>query len=263
LLGMDIVRLALERSKSSMEALKIITNLIETYGTGGNCHRWHEFYYNNSFVVADSGDAFIIETAEKHWVAKRVVDFASISNAPSISQYDFISDGMIEFAISKKWCSSKADFDFSKTNDALITLLGKGKNRQCRTMSMLENSHANFDIKDAIRILQDHGDYKGAENSIGSLPTTFNVCAHATYGPIRAQTTNTMIFKLSKYENPQIWITGTSSPCLSIFKPIFLDAFPKVLNLTQGQYSSPIFVKESFWWNHENFSPECYCRLSN
>ena len=36
LLGMDLVRLGLERSKTAYEALHVITDLLKTYGQGGN-----------------------------------------------------------------------------------------------------------------------------------------------------------------------------------------------------------------------------------
>ena len=42
LIGMDMVRLALERCKTSDEALDFIIGLLETYGQGGNCAtRWN------------------------------------------------------------------------------------------------------------------------------------------------------------------------------------------------------------------------------
>ncbi len=37
LLGMDLLRLGLERAKTSLEALEVITDLLERYGQGGNC----------------------------------------------------------------------------------------------------------------------------------------------------------------------------------------------------------------------------------
>ena len=44
LTGMDMVRLALERSKTAEEALQLLISLLETYGQGGNCGFDHDFW---------------------------------------------------------------------------------------------------------------------------------------------------------------------------------------------------------------------------
>ena len=56
LIGMDFLRLALERSKTAREALTVITQLLEQYGQGGNCGFQHLLYYHNSFLIADPRD---------------------------------------------------------------------------------------------------------------------------------------------------------------------------------------------------------------
>ena len=49
LLGMDLVRLALERCKTSTEALHLMTDLLAKHGQGGNCGYEKRFVYHNSF----------------------------------------------------------------------------------------------------------------------------------------------------------------------------------------------------------------------
>jgi secernin len=51
LTGMDLLRLALERSASAREALDLITDLLERYGQGG-LHS-STMVYHNSFIIAD------------------------------------------------------------------------------------------------------------------------------------------------------------------------------------------------------------------
>jgi dipeptidase len=54
LTGMDLLRLALERSATAKEAVETITRLLETHGQGGGCgHEDRRFTYHNSFIVAD------------------------------------------------------------------------------------------------------------------------------------------------------------------------------------------------------------------
>src|SRR5690554_5343005 len=79
LLGMDMLRIALERCKSSEDALNLIIHLLETYGQGGNCGYQKRFTYHNSFLIADRNSAWVLETAGQYWVAEKVKSIRSIS----------------------------------------------------------------------------------------------------------------------------------------------------------------------------------------
>jgi len=85
LLGMDLLRLGLERGATAYEALQIITALLEEFGQGGNCAEHFDMTYHNSFLIADKKDAWVLETADKYWVAEKVTNGTrSISNNLSI-----------------------------------------------------------------------------------------------------------------------------------------------------------------------------------
>src|SRR5262245_30122288 len=84
LLGMDLVRLGLERGRTATEALDVMTDLIETHGQGGSGHVHLEWPYHNAFLVADPTSAWILETSGRHWVAKPVAELAHISNGLAI-----------------------------------------------------------------------------------------------------------------------------------------------------------------------------------
>ena len=70
---------------------------------------------------------------------------------------------------------------------------------------------------------------------------------HAT-GPInRSQTTGSMVAEIRKGEPPTIWLTGTSMPCLSIYKPYFFGG-----DQLTGELPLPGTVPdESLWWRVE------------
>ena len=70
LLGMDLMRIALERARTAYQAMKIIIEHIEKYGQGGPCFEDVKVYYHNSFLIADFEETWVLETAGKYWVAK-------------------------------------------------------------------------------------------------------------------------------------------------------------------------------------------------
>jgi hypothetical protein len=60
-----------------------------------------------------------------------------------------------------------------------------------------------------------------------------------------AQTTGSWASLLSD-AGDQHWATGTSSPCLSLFRPLEIDR-PRLTGTPGGQRDT-----ESLWWRHEN-----------
>ena len=112
LLGMDILRLGLERGKTAKNALDIMIELIENPGQGGPHHPGGGSYHN-SFIIADPMEAYVLETAGEWWIVEIVNDFRSISNDISIrGKGDLRRVGIIEHAIDEGYCKDDNDFDF-------------------------------------------------------------------------------------------------------------------------------------------------------
>ncbi len=72
LLGMDIVRLGLERAASADEALEIMTALLEQFGQGGTGEPDHDEPYYSSFLIADSSTGWMLETNDHDWAARKI-----------------------------------------------------------------------------------------------------------------------------------------------------------------------------------------------
>ena len=80
LLGMDLVRLGLERSRTADEALAVMTELLARHGQGGVGDRTHDEPYFSSFLLADPRRAWVLETSGRTWAARPVDQTAAISN---------------------------------------------------------------------------------------------------------------------------------------------------------------------------------------
>ena len=71
LTGMDMLRLALERSTTAGQALETIVGLLHDHGQGGICgYRDKRMTYHNSFIIADPEEAWVLETAGPLWAAR-------------------------------------------------------------------------------------------------------------------------------------------------------------------------------------------------
>lgn len=245
LTGMDMLRLALERSKNAGEALRWIISLLEEYGQGGNCSATGKLYYHNSFIIADPSEAWVLETAGKLWVAEKVEGVRSISNALSIEKnWQMASKGVVEYAVERGWCKDERNFSFAKCySDRFYTNIAKGRYRQRFTQSALENRKGEVDFFTVAGIMRSHSFQEGYSPAKGSMK---DVCMHAGGLTRPSQTAGSMIAFL--YERcPIIWVTGTSSPCISLYKPFFFEAeLPHLGPKPGGQYDP-----ESYWWRHE------------
>ncbi len=254
LLGMDILRLALERSSSAREALDVMIKLLETHGQGGNCMYGKSFYYHNGFLIADPEEAWVFETAGKHWAAEKVRNFRSISNIISIgSTYDLASDDLVSNAIKKGWCKDPEAFNFSECYSNLIyTRFGVGEHRSCRIMDLLGEKIGKIDLAYAMDILRDHGPEADEDWLPGKGLVGAEVCMHASFGPVReSRTTGSMISHLTTKEQMH-WFTGTASPCTSVFKPVWFDGgLPDLGPAPEGVYD-----EATYWWRHENLHRE-------
>eukprot|EP00929_Paragymnodinium_shiwhaense_P053974 TRINITY_DN27055_c0_g1_i7.p1 TRINITY_DN27055_c0_g1~~TRINITY_DN27055_c0_g1_i7.p1 ORF type:complete len:355 (-),score=64.98 TRINITY_DN27055_c0_g1_i7:77-1141(-) len=117
LLGMDLLRLALERGRTAKEAVEVCTTLLEKYGQGGDCSEDSDGWtYENGFLFADATEAYVLETAGvHHWAAEQVPPgaFRNISNGLSIrSNLCGHSPGLKELCTARGWWRDGTPFDW-------------------------------------------------------------------------------------------------------------------------------------------------------
>jgi len=254
LIGMDFIRLALERSATADEALDVMIELLETYGQGGNAMFLHKLFYHNGFLIADPKGAWIFETAGKHWAAEKVRDVRTISNLISIgSTWDRASSELVSHAVSKGWCKNADTFNFSDCySDLIYTKFAAGDHRSCRIGDLLHENMGEIDVPFGMKTLRDHGPRADEDWLPGKGVTGVEVCMHASFGPVRgSQTTGSMISHLTPNGHTH-WVTGTSAACTSIFKPVWLDSgLPNLDPTPTGTYEVA-----TMWWRHENLHRE-------
>ena len=135
LIGMDLLRLGLERGASAQEALLVITQLLEQYGQSGNCGLTHQFFYQNSFLITDLHESWVLETAGRQWAAERVTGIRSISNGITIgNRWDLASADLIHYAVDRGWCNRREEFHFARCySEPLYTGFSKANTRQACT----------------------------------------------------------------------------------------------------------------------------------
>jgi hypothetical protein len=80
LIGMDLVRLGLERARTAAEAVEVITGLLETYGQGGIADGAHQEAYDSSFLIADASQVFVLETSGSDYAVAKFPAGVATSN---------------------------------------------------------------------------------------------------------------------------------------------------------------------------------------
>ncbi|MCK5795264.1 MAG: C69 family dipeptidase [Anaerolineales bacterium] len=249
LLGMDLLRLGLERAQTAVQAVEVIVKLLEEYGQGGNCVQDGHLYYHNSFLIADPTDSWVLETVDKQWFARQVKPIYSISNLLSLEDtWDRSSPGLEEFMVEKGLARDKDQINLSGDfSDLIYTTFADGKSRCSRSLDLMLRNMGKITVQSMAEILRDH---EGNPDPTPGLAGA-DICMHTSLGPIRgSQTTGSMIASLQA-DKPLIFVTGTAAPCTGIFKPVWVDAPPDL-----GPQPTNKFDPRTTFWAHEELHRE-------
>lgn len=248
LLGMDLLRLALERADTARQAVDVITSLLGQYGQGGGCSFFHPMYYHNSFLIADPREAWVLETVDRHWAARQVQGIYAISNVLTLgNDFDLSSPNLVSFAVDKGWCKGRDDFDFSRCySDFLYTTFSASRSRRSCSLKNLGSQSGKLTIQHVLANLRDHGEATpGWRPDRGAAGAT--VCMHESWGPVRVSQSTASLAGCLDPDCPTFFATGTSAPCTSLFKPIWLDAGLPDLGPEPNQH----FDAHTLFWRHE------------
>ena len=245
LIGMDLVRLGLERGRSAREALEVMAGLLETHGQGGSALAPHATGYHNSFVVADPSEAWHLETSNRRWVARRV-RLAAVSNHLAIgSDWEIGSRDLESFARAEGWWSRPGRLDAAAAyrNPHVPPHVSSG--RQRRAQELLSAGSGRHDAASFACILRDHGAggpvWTGADAAPGE-ERFFTVCGHSA--PVH-ETTASLVAELpADRRGPwPVWI-GFGTPCTGIFLPVYCDGVLPAALARGGEKPE----SDSAWW---------------
>lgn len=244
-LGTDLLRDALERCKDADDALDRITWRISREGQSGTDFRNERLRYHNAFLIADPRHAWLLETAGRFWAACWIRNgIRTASNVLSIGvDFTKVGPGTIEGARSLGFTRRGETFDFRRAfASPVMGWLSGGDVRRARTRTALASGEAG--IVDLARALRDHGDRSPASGARVVAP-----CAHASWIPTRGlgQTTGSMV-SILREGGTRHFFTGTSAPCLSVFKPVPLGRGPVDTGPMPREEG---YDGESLFWRHE------------
>ncbi|XP_058497687.1 secernin-2 isoform X2 [Solea solea] len=237
LLGMDLVRLGLERGDSAWAALTAITGLLEQHQQGGQCKEDpNPFSYHSTFLLVDRNEAWVLETAGKLWVAQKVTEgVKNISNQLTIgTEISAEHPDVRRVAQREGWWDGETEFNFSQVFSlqdppARMELAKKRYKGGTELMQQHEGSVTAEVMMSILRdkpsgICMDSGGFCTTGSMVSVLPRDCSrPCIH--------------------------FFTATPDPSRSIFKPfIFSDCSTPVLRVVSPQFGpdDPIWEEPRF-----------------
>jgi len=218
LLGMDLVRLALERAHTAEEALGTITWLLDRHGQGGSAEEHHDEPYWSSFLLVDPLGGWVLETSGRSWVATPVGDGAAISNRLTLTK---------GWSLSSPDVPAGADWDAWRPRDVPT---GLADHRLAATRACVRRGGTDLTPADLVATMRDHGDGPwggpGRPNgSVSAVPADVHddwsgvtVCMHVRDYQC---TTASMVADLrhDPSEPLRVWAC-LGTPCTSVYLPV-------------------------------------------
>jgi secernin len=270
LLGMDLVRLALERCRSASQATELIGRLVEQHGQFGSgvpASDHAQGGYDNSFIIADPSEAWVLEAVGTRWAARRVSQpYASISNQPSIrTAWDKGSPDLAEYATEQGWwpADTVSAFDFSRAYIDPKVARQLSHIRAMRSEQLLAEQNGGVGVPWMMRIARDHyeGTFLHGPYFDAADPDFLSLCMHVS--PAQFTWGNTASSCVAALPNqpgqlPVFWWTP-GPPCNGCYVPFFVHGtmLPEIVSKagTFGKRVVPPdrahhdeFAADSYWW---------------
>lgn len=248
LIGMELLRLGLERAATAEQAVDVITGLIERHGQGRFSNDDGVRTYDNIFLAADPQEAYVVEAVGHDWAARRIEAGAAISNVGMIgndamamshtAMAKAIRDGLYNPA-------NDGRFDFARAF-ADREASASGIARQGRSSTVLGGRAGEIDVGTMMAMLSDHSDGAAPDEPFVLEPHDgVSICVHRNFSDSPGTTAASLVADLCNDGSrlPVYWCS-LYSPCMGLFFPVFMEAeLPNVLSAGKGEPSD-----DSPWW---------------
>ncbi len=232
ILRYSIRQLVLERSRTALDAAHLVGTLIDAFGQSGSVV---------AYCIADRDEAWLVETTNRQWVARRIPDdgFHVVANQYTIeTEWDMASEGLVEYAISQGWYDpSGGPFNFKMVYGDPDRMDRPGDTlREHQGRSMLQEKIGAITVRDLLSVL--------------SSPPVQNTGTQAF-----------MVWHLRKnmpHEIGHLMWHGMCGANTSVAVPVYASS-----NGMPDAYTDALFEEdfESAWWSFERLQKHLYPQI--
>jgi secernin len=267
ILGMELVRLALERADCARAAVEVMTDLVEQHGQWGagtaNADR-AAAAYDNSYLVADADEVWVLETSGRHWASKYVEDGSwALSNELTIRDDWTRLAADLQQGASRQGADGRARLDFAEACTDPDTPLQVSHIRLQRSRQLLADAlrDGTMGFPEAVRILRDHYEdtFLDGPKFNPARPDFHTLCMHEhPSGFTWGNTAASVIAMLPATGRPLLW-WAAATPCTSVYLPVALtdSDLPHAVSRAGTRHGTGPdpeavgddgFHPDSYWW---------------
>jgi hypothetical protein len=207
--------MALERGRTARQAVDLVSDLLRRHGADSDC----------TLLIADGGEAFVLETAGRYWVYQEVREARAVTDTCTVRQdWDGIAAGLSSLAIDNGWWPADGSkLDFGGVVAPTPASAGMALRRWGRSTLLLEEQNGHIDLGFVRRLLSDH--YEGCADEcdpLGPDDAVPTICQHANM-PNAPITASSFVVALDKSAaDARLAWCCAGPPCTGVYLPLLL-----------------------------------------
>ena len=258
MLGMDMLRYALEHAASCREAIRVLTGLLSEHGQNANASRLFDRRYENSYILCDKKEIWVMETAGREWAAREIRDYTAVSNCYTIeTDYDLCSENMEKLVREQRWLHPSETINFAKAYTLPASRQRNTLPRRRRMMKLLTGileKEGKVGFSDLQTIFRDHSEEEVNAPRFGAMTgNNISVCMHACSWD-EAQTAASMYMSYEAETGILRFLWAPGTPCVSLYLPVGWIPGEELHLPALLSAGGEFYSEESLWWTAERLS---------